>query len=240
VRIAVLSDIHGNLPALDAILEALVPYDAIWQLGDIVGYGPQPNEVIERLQREGALGVCGNHEAAALGRIDTAWFNEDARQAIEWTARQLDPAARAWLEALPERRVEGPFTLVHGSPRDPIWEYLSSVPVARASFGALETAHGLVGHTHDPRVFREDDGLVETLGPNDGSELELDGRRVLLNPGSVGQPRDGDPRAAGLVLDTDARRVTWHRVSYSIATTQARMRAAKLPRRLIERLDFGL
>jgi len=240
VRIAVLSDIHGNLPALEAVLQALAPYDAVWHLGDVVGYGPQPNEVIARLVREDAVGVCGNHEAAALGRIDTAWFNEDARLAIEWTAARLEAASRDWLAALPERRQEGDFTLVHGSPRDPIWEYLASVPVARASFTVLETTHALVGHTHDPRVFREDDGLVETLGPTDGSELELDRRRVILNPGSVGQPRDGDPRAAGLTLDTERGLVSWQRVPYPIATTQALMRQAGLPRRLIERLDLGL
>jgi len=240
VRIAVLSDIHGNLPALEAVLQALAPFDAVWHLGDVVGYGPQPNEVIARLAREDAIGVCGNHEAAALGRIDTAWFNEDARAAIEWTAARLEPAARDWLAALPERRQEGDFTLVHGSPRDPTWEYLASVPVARASFAALTTPHAFVGHTHDPRVFREEDGLVETLGPGDGSELELDHRRVLLNPGSVGQPRDGDPRAAAMTFDTERRLVAWQRVSYPIAATQALMRQAGLPRRLVDRLDYGL
>ncbi len=240
MRIAVLSDIHGNLPALEAVLDALAPYDAVWQLGDVVGYGPQPNEVVARLEREGALGVCGNHEAAALGRIDTAWFNEDARIAIEWTASRLEASSGVWLAALPERRREGDFSLVHGSPRDPIWEYLASVPVARASFAALATPHAIVGHTHDPRIFREDDGLVETLGPSDRSELHLDRRRTLLNPGSVGQPRDGDPRAAGILFDSETGIVTWRRVAYPIERTQGLMRQAGLPRRLIERLDYGM
>src|SRR4030042_1565091 len=118
MRIAVLSDIHGNLPALEAVLDALKPYDAIWQLGDVVGYGPQPNEVVTRLAQEGALGVRGNHDSAALGQLDTESFNDDARAVVEWTAERLEPAARNWLAALPLRSIDGSFTLVHGSPRD--------------------------------------------------------------------------------------------------------------------------
>lgn len=239
MRVAVLSDIHGNLPALEAMLDALAPFDALWHLGDTVGYGPQPNEVVARLAREGAIGVRGNHEAAAVGLIDTDWFNEDARVAIEWTARVLTPASQALLRALPERRTEGDFTLVHGSPRDPTWEYIASTAVARAGLDALTTTYGLFGHTHDPRIFRAQGDQVETLGPTDGAELQLDERPTLLNPGSVGQPRDGDPRAAGLMLDLEARRATWHRVVYPIATTQARMREVGLPQRLVDRLERG-
>jgi len=240
VRVAVLSDIHANLPALQAVLAAVGPVDAIWHLGDAVGYGPQPNEVVERLTREGAVGVRGNHDSAATGLIDADWFNEDARVAVEWTARVLTPASRAALLALPERRTQGAFTLVHGSPRDPIWEYIASTEVARAGLEALGTRYGLFGHTHDPRVFRAQGGTVETLGPSDHAELQLDERPVLLNPGSVGQPRDGDPRASALVLDLAAQRATWHRVAYDIAEVQARMREVGLPRRLVDRLDRGL
>jgi len=240
MRIAVLSDIHGNLPALEAVLSALEPFEALWQLGDIVGYGPQPSEVIARLRKESAGGVCGNHDAAALGRIESSWFNEDARSAVQWTATQLEDGTREWLAALPERATDGPFTLVHGSPRDPIWEYVYSAPVARASFLAFSTPYCLVGHTHVPLVFREDDGLVETLSPSDGSRLELDERRAILNPGSVGQPRDGDPRACGMLLDTTTMTVEWRRVDYEIATTQERMRTVNLPPRLVERLSQGL
>jgi predicted phosphodiesterase len=240
VRVAVLSDIHANLPALEAVLAALTPFDAIWHLGDTVGYGPQPNEVVELLDRRGAIGVRGNHEAAATGQIDAEWFNEDARVAIEWTARVLTPASRAILLALPERRSEGDFTLVHGSPRDPTWEYISSTDVARAGLDALTTPYGLFGHTHDPRVFRAQAAVIETLGPTDQSELQLDERPVLFNPGSVGQPRDGDPRASALVLDLEARRAMWHRVAYDIRAVQARMREVGLPKRLVERLDRGL
>jgi len=240
VRVAVLSDIHANLPALEAILTILAPYDAVWHLGDVVGYGPQPNEVVARLEREGAVGVRGNHDAAATGQIDADWFNEDARVAVEWTARILTPAARAWLLGLPEVRTERGFTLVHGSPRDPTWEYIASTAVARAGLHDLATPYGLFGHTHDPRVFRVQGGAVETLGPTDRAELALDERPTLLNPGSVGQPRDGDPRASGLLLDLEARHATWHRVAYDIGAVQARMREVGLPKRLVDRLDRGL
>jgi diadenosine tetraphosphatase ApaH/serine/threonine PP2A family protein phosphatase len=240
MRIAVLSDIHGNLPALEAVLDALAPYDAIWQLGDIVGYGPQPEAVIDRLRTEQATGVCGNHDAAALGRIESSWFNEDARTAVLWSAEQLGDGSRSWLAALPERQEAEGFTLVHGSPRDPIWEYVYSTPVARANFAALSTPHCLVGHTHIPLVFREDDGLVETLAPSDGSKLVVDQRRTILNPGSVGQPRDGDPRACGMIFDTATRTAEWRRVDYPVATTQQLMRDEGLPRRLVERLSHGL
>ena len=240
MRIAVLSDIHGNLPALEAVLTALAPYDAVWQLGDIVGYGPEPDEVVSRLRGEAATGVCGNHDAAALGRIESSSFNHDARVAVHWTADRLQAGTREWLGALPQRASDGAFTLVHGSPRDPIWEYVYSAGVARSSFGAFETPHCLVGHTHVPLVFRDDDGQVETLAPSEGSQLSLDSRRTILNPGSVGQPRDGDPRACGMILDTQAMTVEWRRVEYPIRTTQERMRSAGLPRRLVERLSHGL
>jgi diadenosine tetraphosphatase ApaH/serine/threonine PP2A family protein phosphatase len=240
VRVAVLSDIHGNLAALEAVLAALRPYDTIWQLGDIVGYGPQPDEVVDLLRAEGAGGVCGNHDQAALGRIETSWFNADARRAVEWTAERIEPRTREWLATLPDRAVEGEFTLAHGSPRDPVWEYVYTAPVARASLAATATTHALVGHTHVPLVFREDDGRVEALSPSDGSQLALDGRRAIINPGSVGQPRDGDPRACGMLLDTETQTLEWRRVEYAFETTQQRMRELGLPARLVERLSHGL
>jgi len=140
------------------------------------------------------------------------------------------------------RLVEGEFSLVHGSPRDPTWEYITTAPVAQRNLEALDTPYGLHGHTHLPAVFRDDDGRLELLSPSDGSRLDLDGRRLLANPGSVGQPRDGDPRASALVLELGLGRprLVWHRVAYDIAATQAAMRRRKLPDRLIERLDHGL
>jgi len=240
MRIAVLSDIHSNLPALNAVLEAIGSVDAVWHLGDVVGYGPAPDAVVARLGEIGAVGVRGNHDAAACGGREIEWFNPEARAAMEWTRGAISPATRAWLEALPERLVEGPFTLVHGSPRDPTWEYITSVPVARASLAVLTTRYGLHGHTHVPIAYREDDGRVEPITPGDGSVLGLDARRVLINPGSVGQPRDGDPTASWLVVDTDRDRCTWHRVAYDIAAVQAAMGQAALPARLVERLSYGI
>jgi len=239
VRVAVISDIHGNLPALEAVLAAVAPFDALWHLGDTVGYGPQPNEVVDRLTREGAVGVRGNHDSAATGLIDADWFNEDARVAIEWTARVLTPASRAALLALPERRSEGEFTMVHGSPRDPTWEYIASTAVALVGLQDLTTPYGLFGHTHDPRVFRARGGTVETLGPTDHAELQLDERVTLLNPGSVGQPRDGDPRASWLLLDLDGWSASYRRTPYDIAGAAAAIRAARLPDSLAERLEYG-
>jgi diadenosine tetraphosphatase ApaH/serine/threonine PP2A family protein phosphatase len=240
MRIAVLSDIHSNLAALDAVLEDLGTVDAVWIMGDIVGYGPDPDAVVARLRDIGAVAVRGNHDAAALGQRDASTFNDDARTAVEWTGRTLSAESRAWLDALPETRQVDDFTLVHGSPRDPLWEYLFSVPVARRSFAAFSTRHCLVGHTHVPLVFRDDAGDVEVLAPGDGSVLHLDERRTILNPGGVGQPRDGDPRACALLLDTERGTASWKRVAYPVERTQERMRAEGLPVRLVNRLAHGL
>jgi predicted phosphodiesterase len=240
MRIAVLSDIHGNLPALEAVLDAVAPYDALWQLGDVVGYGPQPDEVVERLAKEGALGVRGNHDSAAVGELDTDAFNDDARAAVEWTAERLAPDTRRWLEALPRLREELGFTLTHGSPRDPTWEYIFTADVAAANFPAFSTDHCIVGHTHVPLTFREDAGQVEEIEQFAGSTLDLDSRRTILNPGSVGQPRDGDPRAGAMVLDTESRTIEWHRVEYPIERVQELMTKLRLPPRLVARLRYGL
>ncbi len=177
MRIAVFSDIHANLVALDAALESLGTVDAVWHLGDVVGYGPEPDAVVERLREVGARGVKGNHDAAAGGGNEIEYFNPDARKAMEWTRRVISPATREWLSALPEQLVQDDFTLVHGSPRDPTWEYVISTPVARASLSVLRTSYCLHGHTHVPLVFRDDDGRIEALAPSDGSSLRLDGRR---------------------------------------------------------------
>ena len=240
MRVAVLSDIHANLGALDAVLASLGSIDAIWHLGDVVGYGPEPDVVVERLRSLGAVGVRGNHDAAAVGLIDVDWFNPDARAAMEWTRRRIGEPTRAWLAALPERRVEGDFSLAHGSPRDPTWEYVVSLPIARANLAILTTPFGLHGHTHLPMAWAERDGRVEAIAPGPGSTFPLTDGRALLNPGSVGQPRDGDPRAGYLVIDEDAGLCTWQRVPYDIPPVQRAMLDAGLPRRLAERLGFGL
>jgi diadenosine tetraphosphatase ApaH/serine/threonine PP2A family protein phosphatase len=240
MRIAVLSDIHGNLPALEAVLSDLQPYDALWQLGDICGYGPQPDEVVERLASEGALGVRGNHDSAAIGQLDTDAFNDDARAAIEWTAGHITQTTRDWLSQLPLRSVDEPFTLVHGSPRDPTWEYVYSGSVARANMDAFVTQRCLVGHTHIPALFRQRNGRVEAVQVTPGRAYELGAERAIINPGSVGQPRDGDPRASALIIDSAAQTLEWRRVEYPIAAVQVRMAQLGLPRRLVARLEFGL
>jgi predicted phosphodiesterase len=241
MRVAVLSDIHSNLQALEAVLASLGSVDAIWVLGDIVGYGPEPDAVIARLRELGAIAVRGNHDAAALGALDTADFNGDARRAVEWTSDVLSVGSRAWLDSLPERRVEADaFTLVHGSPREPLWEYVWSIPVARRNMEAFSTRYCLVGHTHVPVAFVDGKDGLEVTAPDDDTRLELDERRAILNPGGVGQPRDGDPRACAMVLDTDAGLVSWRRVAYPFARTQELMRSAGLPSNLVERLAYGV
>jgi diadenosine tetraphosphatase ApaH/serine/threonine PP2A family protein phosphatase len=239
MRIAVLSDIHSNLVALDAVLAHLGSVDAIWQLGDVVGYGPDPDGVVARLAERGAVGVRGNHDAAAIGGSEIEWFNPDARAAIEWTRERISSTTRSWLSALPERLQEADYTLVHGSPREPLWEYITSSAVARANLTFIQTRFGLHGHTHLPIAWAEEDGRIVSIAPGDGSTFQLGGR-ALINPGSVGQPRDGNPDASYMVIDSDADLATWHRVPYDIDAVQAAMRAVRLPSRLIERLSYGV
>jgi diadenosine tetraphosphatase ApaH/serine/threonine PP2A family protein phosphatase len=239
MRIALLSDIHANLTALDAVLAAVGSVDRIWHLGDVVGYGPEPDATVERLAQLGATGVQGNHDAAACGGLEIEWFNPDARVALEWTRRTIAPATLRWLELLPPRIEMDPFTLVHGSPRDPTWEYVTSTSVAAASLAALATRHGLHGHTHVPMAWRRSEDRVEPIDPRRSPLLHLDDRPTLLNPGSVGQPRDGDPRAAWAILDTGAGTCSWQRTAYDIGAVQAAMRRARLPSWLIGRLSVG-
>ena len=239
MRLAVLSDIHANLAALDAVCDELGRVDELWVLGDIVGYGPQPNEVIRRLQELGARAVTGNHDGAAIGTVDVSWFNPDAQAAIEWTTSVLDENARAYLAALPEVRRDGELTAVHGSPREPIWEYITDAAIAAANLGAFETRHCLYGHTHFPVVYRADGAHITVVPAKPASPIALDARRALINPGSVGQPRDGNPDASYLLLDVEAGIAEFHRVRYDIALTQRLMHEVSLPRWLVERLAIG-
>jgi diadenosine tetraphosphatase ApaH/serine/threonine PP2A family protein phosphatase len=236
MRIAVLSDIHSNLAALDAVRAELPAHDELWVLGDIVGYGPQPNEVIRTLQEMGARSVLGNHDGAAIGTIDTRDFNPDAAAAIKWTATVLDDNARAYLTSLPQVRCESDLTAVHGSPRDPIWEYITSTSIAMANLEAFDTRLCLFGHTHLPIVFAAQDGRGTALAAIPDEPVSLDAQRLLLNPGSVGQPRDGNPASSYLLVDTDANVAEFHRVAYDVGQTQRLMRQADLPARLVERL----
>jgi diadenosine tetraphosphatase ApaH/serine/threonine PP2A family protein phosphatase len=226
--------------ALDAVLAAAGPVDAIWHLGDVVGYGPDPDGVVDRLRSLGAIGVRGNHDAAAVGGSEIDWFNPDARRAMEWTRSAISRPTAEWLTALPERRTIDGIELVHASPREPIWEYITSVSVARANLAVLAGPIGLHGHTHVPVAWLEDGGRVDLVQAEADDLLELGGRRALVNPGSVGQPRDGIPAASYLILDPAAGRMTWHRVAYDVAAVQRAMRAAGLPSSLSARLTVGL
>jgi len=243
MRIAVLSDIHANLAALEAVCSDLPEVDQVWVLGDIVGYGPQPNEVVGTLQAMGARSVLGNHDGAAIGTVDAGYFNPDARAAIEWTAGVVDPNARAYIASLPEVRRDGDLTAVHGSPRDPIWEYITGPSIAAANFAEFDTRLCLFGHTHLPMVYRSVDGAVEPTMGLPGETVEVGDARALVNPGSVGQPRDGLADAAYAILETangtEAAAVEFRRVSYDIDRTQRLMLDLGLPARLADRLRYG-
>jgi diadenosine tetraphosphatase ApaH/serine/threonine PP2A family protein phosphatase len=244
MAILVISDVHSNLAALEAVLQAAGPTDGIWVLGDLVGYGPQPNEVWACLRDAGAVCVAGNHEWAALGRLDLRTFNTAAATAARWTAGALSARTAAELGALSPRYEALNATAVHGSPRDPIWEYVTSAHVAEENFPHFASWVCFVGHTHVPALFARDAGGT-TPGVRGGAvdgegEISLDPAwRYILNPGSVGQPRDGDNRAAFLLWDPGASTVTWRRVSYDVGRTQGLMQRAGLPAPLWQRLDRG-
>ncbi|MDR7483333.1 MAG: metallophosphoesterase family protein [Armatimonadota bacterium] len=242
MRLAILSDVHANLEALRAVLdhaEAQRP-DALLCLGDFVGYGPDPNACVDVLAARVRAAVVGNHDLAALGARPIADFNLWAQEAIVWTQRALTDAARAYLAALPERaEVEG-VLLVHGSPRQPADEYILDVRTARASFAADGFRIAVVGHTHQPAVFAATRHRVGAAGLLPEVPLPLEPtHRYIINVGSVGQPRDGDPRAAYVLLDTGRQEVTLFRVAYPVADVQRKMEAAGLPSPLIERLALG-
>ncbi len=253
MRCAILSDVHGNLDALEAVLADAAthgPIEQIWCLGDLVGYGPQPNECIALLRERGVISVAGNHDWAAIGKMDTEEFNPEASEAALWTRAQLTPEHRQYLESLPERLVVGPkgeFTLVHGSPREPIWEYLTHLSLARLNFEYFQTPYCLVGHTHVPLIFQRplpEEGApnYRTIVPQPDEPYALDAHRAIINPGSVGQPRDGSPEAAYMLFDTAGGpngRLVLRRVAYPVAAVQQKMRDAGLPPRLITRLTYG-
>jgi diadenosine tetraphosphatase ApaH/serine/threonine PP2A family protein phosphatase len=243
MRVAVISDIHGNLPALEAVLTAVDAQapDAVWCLGDLVGYGPWPNEVTALVRERADLCLVGNHDLVALGAggVDVEEFNPEAKAAALWTRERLDAETRAFLESLaPQAQVEG-IELYHASPRDPVWEYVLTVEAAVGAFEATEAPVVLVGHSHIALALTLD-GLDVTGGVAPAAtELELAARH-LLNPGSVGQPRDHDRRAAYLMLDPVASRARFERVDYDVARVQAEIRAQGLPPSLAERLDRGV
>ena len=240
MRVAIVSDIHSNLSALRAVLEHAASIDAVWCLGDTVGYGPQPNECIALLREHRGWAVAGNHDMAASGGMGVEEFNDTAAEAARWTAGELSDESVAYLKALPPIVTEGDFTMVHGSLRHPEWEYLLSTEQAQTQFELQSTPYSLVGHSHLPFVCKEQPGPPPVLATaGDGARTELTAQRLIINPGSVGQPRDSDPRAGYALYDSAAGVVTHHRVPYDIAATQSLMEAAGLPVWLIERLSYG-
>ena len=241
LRYGIVADIHSNLAAFEAVLGDMGTVDALWCLGDLVGYGPEPNECIELLRRHQHLCVMGNHDAVAIGELDISAFNPSAAEAAQWTARQLTERSIQFLSALPYDQTEGPFTLVHGSPRQPIWEYITHESRAAANFGHFSTPACLVGHTHAPALFELQGPGDRVFGrvPGPGDKEVVGNARFIANPGSVGQPRDGDPCAAYAIYDSEEGTLEWRRVAYPIEVTQQKMREAGLPARLIERIEYG-
>jgi len=243
MRVAVLADIHANLAAFTAVLRDIEQrggMDELWFLGDIVNYGPDPAKCIELLRKLKHVAVAGNHDLAAIGKIPPNLFNPDAATALAWTGRQLNQEDANFLNDLPQVATRDDFTLMHGSPRDPVWEYLLSRAQAKENFSYFDTRFGLVGHTHEPLIFRVEEEKVNYLKFTEGIGQVIGSHRLLLNPGSVGQPRDGDPRASYALYDTQSKVMRLVRVAYEVSTTQLKMLKANLPMRLVARLEKGL
>jgi predicted phosphodiesterase len=242
VRIAVISDIHGNWHAFEAVLADVEHehVDEVWCLGDIIGYGPQPNRCVEAARDNSDVCLIGNHDLAALGRADLAKFSGDAAASARWTADELDAGNRDYLETLEPKGERPGAQLFHASPRDPVWEYILDEGAARDALGRTTESLVLVGHSHIPIALHLSNGgdLAGGLARG-GSELDLSDGRFLLNPGSVGQPRDGDPRAAYLVLDLERRHARYRRIPYNVEQTQAEIREHGLPDALADRLAGG-
>jgi len=244
MRYAILADIHANLAAFTAVLDDIERrggVDEIWCLGDVVGYNPDPHQCIELLRQHKHICVAGNHDWAAIGKLDTSDFNPDAAAACHWTAHQLSPEDVQYLESLPPVIERGDFTLVHGSPREPIWEYLVSTVGARQNFAHFESQYCLVGHSHVPLIFEHNEtgDCLFSEFPAD-SVLTLAENRLIINPGGVGQPRDGDPRASYAIYDEEAKSISHYRIPYDVGATQSRMLEYGLPKRLAARLSYGI
>jgi diadenosine tetraphosphatase ApaH/serine/threonine PP2A family protein phosphatase len=242
MRILVISDIHANFTALEAVLQDAGLADETWCLGDLVGYGPDPNMVIEQVRELPHLTcILGNHDVAILGRMQFEAFNNDARRSLTWTSKVLTADNYEFLHTVPhDPKVRGDVTLAHGSPRDPIWEYVLNTLSARLNFEHFETPFCFVGHSHIQSLFQLDEkkDRVSMTMIKVGHPVTLT-PRAIVNPGSVGQPRDRDPRAAYAIYDT--ARNTWEarRVDYDITVVQQRVREAGLPEKHALRLAEG-
>ena len=243
MKILIISDIHANQVALEAVLKACPDFEALWNIGDTVGYGPRPRECVDLMVDYGAKPILvGNHDLACLGEIDLREFNTVAQIASRWTALQLGMEHRAYLMGLSSDTVHDGYSLVHGSPRAPVWEYVTTAVIATENFAHFETETCFIGHTHIGMyaLLRPDEEMASLHPLRDGDTLDLLVGRYIVNPGSVGQPRDRDPRAAYAVLDSSRGTLSAHRVAYDIATTQRQMALANLPDILASRLAHGM
>ena len=242
MRIAILADIHSNLEALSAVLADAtehVAVDEVWCLGDTVGYGPDPDACLDTVLSMNHVLVAGNHDLAAVGKISLSDFNPYAAAACRWTTTQLSQEHTEHLASLPLRVEQTSFTLVHGSPRDPVWEYVVSLDVAQACFDHFTTAYCVVGHSHIPFICRQGERIAALIEAPLGSPVPLGQERLIVNPGSVGQPRDGDPRASYAIYVTEENSLEFRRVPYDLVATQKKMRLAGLPENMAERLKYG-
>ncbi|MEX2225807.1 MAG: metallophosphoesterase family protein [Dehalococcoidia bacterium] len=241
MSIAIISDVHANLEALTAVLRDAEGRGEtqVWCAGDTVGYGPDPAAVLDALVQRDAMMVAGNHDLAACGKMGVEEFNPVAAEAALWTRRTLSESECALLASLPLTRTSGDFTMVHGTLRQPEWEYLLTPEQAIAQFELQATPYSIVGHTHLPMVVREDGGRPAMLRLLPDTTIELGGERLILNPGGLGQPRDGDPRAPYLLYDEESATVSFHRVPYDIGGTRRKIRDAGLPEWLGARLERG-
>ncbi|MDQ4130152.1 MAG: metallophosphatase family protein [Actinomycetota bacterium] len=241
-RIALLSDVHGNLPAFEAVLADVrrTGVDQSWCLGDLVGYGAQPDECIALAAEACDVCLVGNHDLVVLGKLNIAEFSSHAAVAAEWTRRHIGEEAAAFIGRLPTHDTSLPLGLYHASPRDPVWEYVLSTAQADACLDAMRCRVGAIGHSHVALWFHRADGedAVGSPAPG-GTQVDVSSGRWLLNPGGVGQPRDGDPRAAWMLLDLERWRADWRRVEYPIDDAATAIERAGLPRMLSERLYLG-
>ena len=243
MRVLILADIHSNLEALTAVMDDAGDrggFDVIWCLGDTVGYGPDPGPCLQLIRHHKVLGVAGNHDYAAVGKRSADDFNYAAKAAILWTSGQLSTEETDFLSALPTVVTTDPFTLVHGSLRDHLNEYLMAQESARATLELLQTQFCLVGHSHHPFICRENQGSPVFYQFTEDDICSLGDERLIINPGGVGQPRDHDSRPSYAIYDSGPMTIRRHRVTYDIQRTQEKMRKADLPKYLIERLDHGV
>jgi predicted phosphodiesterase len=242
MRVAIVSDIHGNRHAFEAVLDAIEASDCeeMWCLGDLVGYGAEPDECVELASRHAAICLAGNHDMGVRGDLPLEQFSRGAALAARWTQETITPATLEYLNGLEPVMLEEQVGMFHASPRDPVWEYVLSALQAELCLDTQTHRVCLIGHSHVALSFWRLPGQSASGQTRaDGEELELDQGEWLVNPGSVGQPRDGDPRAAWLELDLDAQTAVYHRIDYDIEGAAAAIRAARLPDSLAERLSFG-